>query len=350
MELRIVLVGLGNVGREFVRLLSRKASFLESSFNVVPRLTGVITRTRGALVNPRGLKEESIFAWQKSKSYEVREEERTFFGLSTEDLIDMLDCDILVECTRNDYEQGQPGRGYMERAFRKGAHVVTTNRGAVAYGYHELKELARQRERFFLYEGSVLSGIPLFSLYRNSLRGASVLSFEGALSGTCNYILHVISRGASFDEALMEAQRKGYAEPDPCIDIDGLESAIKGMIVAQDLMGAEGDLFSRTSVEGIRQITPSLMETARRKGCSLRLITRITKGPEGCFLRVAPEMLPETHPLAAMEGVSCGALLTTDLHGELSLIGSGVGGRSTAAAILNDILEVFSGKSRECFF
>jgi homoserine dehydrogenase len=347
MRPKIVLVGLGNVGREFVRLLSAKASFLEESCGVAPLLTGVITRTRGALCNPRGLAETSILSWHKSKSYTPGEGEKVFPGGATEDLIHMLDYDILVECTRNDYERGQPGAGYMEKALSKGAHVVTTNRGAVAYYYQELREIARRKGRFFLYEGTVLSGIPLFSLRRNSLRGASILSFEGALSGTCNYMLHVISQGASFDEALMEAQRKGYAEPDPCIDIDGLESAIKGMIVAQDFMGADKDVLSRIAIEGIRQVTPSYMETARRKGNCVRLITRIARDSQGCSLRVAPEMIPDNHPLASMEGVTCGALMTTDLHGDLCFTGSGVGGRSTAAAILNDILEIFPEKLRE---
>ncbi len=347
MRPKIVLVGLGNVGREFLRLLSAKSSFLEDSYGVAPLLTGVITRTRGALCNSEGLKEASILSWHRSKSYTPQEGEEIFAGGATEDLIYMLDYDILVECTRNDYERGQPGAGYMERALSRGAHVVTTNRGAVAYYYQELQKIAREMKRRFLYEGSVLSGIPLFSLCRNALRGASILSFEGALSGTCNYMLHVISQGASFDEALMEAQRKGYAEPDPCIDIDGLESALKGMIVAQDFMGAGKDIFSRVSIEGIRQITPSSMETARRKGNSIRLITRITRDSRGCSLRVAPEMIPNNHPLASIEGVTCGVLLTTDLHGDLCLTGSGVGGRSTAAAILNDILEIFPEKLRE---
>ena len=344
MKLTILLLGFGNVGREFCTLLERKRYVLASEFDCSIQINSIATRRRGNVYSPEGLDISSIL--------KVEEMTGRIDGgvvshpLPLDDLIVNGVYDVLVDTTFSSLETGEPARTYMEKALLRGKSVVTCNKSPVALWYHQLSSLAREKGCFFLFEGTVMCGTPLFSLVRHGLPASQVLSFEGVLNGTCNYILELMRQGSTLDDALLDAQRRGYAEPDPSIDIDGWDSAYKAMIVAQAIMGAPRFTREMVSVKGIRDVTPEMLSKTRTRGGVVRLLSKIDKQGGACHIEVAPTPLPANHPLVTLYGVTNGALFCTDTMGEICIEGAGAGSRPAAFALLRDVLAVVDSMGR----
>jgi len=195
-------------------------------------------------------------------------------------------------------------------------------------------QLARETGGMLLYEATVAGAIPVFNLVRSTLRGNKIESVSGILNGTANYILsRMSSEKMSFEGALKEAQELGYAEADPSYDVDGIDAAIKLVILVNSLLGVECR-FKDVSIQGIRQVTPEAIELAEKDGYVIKHIA----SSSDC-LEVAPRLIKKTSPFAVGGSLNV-VRLKTDLIGDLTLVGKGAGGIETASSVLNDILEI----------
>lgn len=331
--MRVLLLGFGKVGGAFCDLLRQ----IDEGITLV----GVATRTHGCLFNQEGLSRESIARFRKARTSTGGAvdlpETRAWHAM---ELIEKARFDVLVESTHSNLWTGEPAMTFLRAGLEQGAHVITSNKGPLLRAFDVLTRLAVRKGRAFLYESTVLAGTPLFSLVREGLPLGPIDGFEGALNGTTNYILDLMEKGSSFDEALRDAQRHGFTESDPLLDVEGWDSAAKGIVVARALMGAGAVDFEDLSFEGIRQVTSQMLEEGRRAGGRVRLITRILPGPEGPEIAVRPEILPLAHPLSSLSGVQCGAVILSRHLGEVTVMGPGTGPVHTAYGLIRDLWSV----------
>jgi homoserine dehydrogenase len=217
-------------------------------------------------------------------------------------------------------------------------HVVTANKGPLAFGYRGLKRLAARQRRLFLHESAVMDGAPVFNLVERCLPAARVVGFRGTLNSTTSLVLDRIERGAGAAAAVREAQAMGIAEADPAHDLDGWDAAVKGCALAAVLMGASVRP-SRVRRRGIRGLAASSVRAAARAGFHFRLVTRAERTNGRVRVSVGPEKLEAGDPLCGA-GSDSALILTTDLMGEVAVLERGGTVEQTAYGLLSDLITV----------
>ncbi len=237
-----------------------------------------------------------------------------------------------------------PAYEYTKRALLAGKHVVTANKQLVAERGCELLELARERRVHYLFEASVGGGIPILHPLTECMSANHIEEIYGILNGTSNYILtRMVRNGASFDGALAEAQRHGYAEADPTADVDGLDAGRKICILADLAFGHQVNP-SAVPMEGIRGITLRDVNIARRGGYRIKLLGRAVRLPNGHTAYVAPHLIPETLPVANVEDVFNAIIVRGNATGEVMFYGRGAGELPTASACVADVMECLTSQ------
>jgi homoserine dehydrogenase len=246
---------------------------------------------------------------------------------------------VVVETTVLDIERGQPAIDHVRKALRAGAHVVTSNKGPVAFAYRELDDFATALGRSFLFEGAVMDGVPVFNLVRETLPAVTISGFRGVVNSTTNHILTRMEEGQAFADALAEMQAAGIAEADASLDIEGWDAAAKTAALMNVLMKAEitPRAIDRT---GIADIAPAMVQDARRQGKRLRLVATGGRQDGKAFGRVAPQLLPQEDVLAGLTGMQNALVLQTDLLGDLCITQLEGGLTQTAYALLSDLVTV----------
>jgi homoserine dehydrogenase len=248
--------------------------------------------------------------------------------------------DVLVEITPLEPLSGQPATSHVRQALARGLHVVTANKGPVAFALRSLRALARRKRRHFLHEGAVMDGTPVFNLAARCLRGAHVLGFRGTLNSTTNLVLSRMEQGHGLDASVREAQALGIAEADPRNDLDGWDAAVKGCVLANALMDASVRP-PRVKRKGIGTVSTRDVRLALARGFRTRLVVRGARKGSGVRVRVAPERIPLGDPLSG-SGPDAALVLETDLMGEIGVFERGATVDQTAYALLSDLLEVAS--------
>ncbi len=338
-DLRIALVGFGNVGRRFAGQLRGPYARLLREHGLRVRVTGIATARHGSAVDARGLETgRALRLVAKGQSLE-----RLHRGLPLGDVrafIARVPADVLIEVTTLDPRSGRPAIDHVRQALGRGLHVITANKGPVAFALAPLRRLAARRKKLFLHEGAVMDGTPVFNLVERCLSGVRVLSFRGTLNSTSNLVLSRMEEGATASAALRQAQRLGIAEADPRHDLDGWDAAVKGCALANALLGAavRPQQVRRT---GMTHITALEARRALRAGTRLRLVVRGERKGRRVHVRVAPERIPFGDPLAG-SGPDAALVLATDLMGEIGVLERGVSLDQTAYALLSDLLRVAS--------
>ena len=316
---KICMIGFGNVARALARLLMRKAGPLEQDYGITFSFTGIATGSHGFAVNPEGLDVLQALALVENGS--------SILPLSAAEVQDSLavirgSCaDVMFENSPVNHSTGQPAIDHVAAALECGMHAITANKGTAVHGYRELTELAKSKGRKFYFESTVLGGSPLFSVFRECMPAADLLSFRGLLNSTTNIILTRMERGETFDEAVKFCQDIGVAETDPSADVDGWDAAIKVAALATVLMNVP---LTPQQVErhGIRDITPQMIEEARAAGQRYKLVCSAERVDAGVKARVAPELLEVSDPLYGMEDSTTGVAFRTDVLGDYSIIES----------------------------
>ncbi len=233
----------------------------------------------------------------------------------------------------------EPARTLLLEAFKAGKPVVTANKQLLAECGTELFEAAAAAGVDLLFEAAVGGAIPLIRPLRESLAGERIRRVTGIVNGTTNFVLtRMAESAAGYAEAVAEAQSLGYAEADPTADVDGFDAAAKAAILANVAFGARvvaGDVYR----EGIRSVTPTDIDAARRLGFAIKLLAVVEGGEDGIGVRVHPAMVPGTHPLASVRDSYNAVFVEGDAVGQLMFLGRGAGGRPTASAVLGDLLD-----------
>jgi homoserine dehydrogenase len=298
MTFRVGLLGHGTVGSAFHELLDERADAIEASFGVRPEISGVLTRSRG-------------------------------------DFEDILErSDLVVELIGG----VEPAREYILRAMAAKKHVVTANKAVLSQHGEEIYEAAREAGVQLRFEAAVGGVVPVIRVIHETLAAAHVDRVHGIVNGTTNFILsEMAATGASYEEALRQAQELGYAEADPTDDVTGRDAAAKMAIIARLAFNLPVHL-DQVPCEGIEHLTTDDIEYARELGLSLKLVGTAERLDAGISVRVHPTFLYGGHPLASVNGSFNAVTIESPAITEITLSGPGAGGSQTASAVLGDVI------------
>ena len=295
---RIGVLGHGTVGSAFAGLLDERTDAIEAEVGLRPEISGVLTRSRG-------------------------------------DFEDILErSDLIVELMGGI----DPTRDYVLRALEAGRHVVTANKQLLSQHGEEVFDAARKGGVQVRFEGAVAGVVPAIRVMSETLAAAHIERVHGIVNGTTNYILSEMARtGATYEEALADAQRLGYAEADPTEDVTGKDAAAKMAILARLAFNAAVRL-DEVSYEGIERLTADDIAYAKELGLSLKLIGSAERIDSGIAVHVYPAFLYADHPLASVNGAFNAVTIESPAITEITLSGPGAGGIQTASAVLGDVV------------
>jgi homoserine dehydrogenase len=331
--MRIILVGFGVVGKGVTTILARRYAEKVKDYGFTPKIVA-IADIDGAVINPRGLSSEKLEALKQIRPISSDPE----FGhpeMSALDVIGSVEAEVVVEVTPVNIKNAEPALSHITKAFKTGKHVVTTNKGPLALAMPALTELAEYNNVYLRFSGTVGGGTPMLEFAKRCLAGDKILAIRGILNGTTNYILTEMSQSRiTFQEALTNAQKLGYAEREPSMDIDGFDTACKVVILANWIMNKKITLkdVDRT---GIRDVSLEALDEASKRGNTIKLIGSIDDGTPS----VKPMEIHKNNPLC-VSGVLNAITYSTEFAGEQTLVGRGAGGPETASAVLRDLLAI----------
>jgi homoserine dehydrogenase len=332
----LLLIGYGHVAQRFVRLLHESREAL-AALDIHPVIVGVATRKRGHLFDGRGLDAATIDDRLDSASPSHQSAEEFIIDtLATLRAIPAL-TPVVIEATTLDIVTGEPAISHVRGALAGGAHVISANKGPVAFAYRALATQADASGLSFLFEGAVMDGIPVFNLVRETMPAATVRGFRGVVNSTTNFILTAMEQGEPFDEALARMQSDGIAEADASLDVDGWDAAAKAAALANVLLDA--DLTPRdVHREGIGPQTGERARIARDQGRRLKLVASGAGQGGSVSLQVRLEELAQDDPLAMLEGQANAIELDTWPLGRMVMTQRNGGLEITAYALLSDLV------------
>ena len=336
------------MNRTLVRLLEDRAGELQDRYGIAFLITGIASRRLGWIVDREGLSVEAIFAADANREGQassrkaandetrLRPPEATTAREQAKDWLSAAQADVVFEATSLNVETGQPAVDHIRAALEHGAHAITANKGPIVHAYRELRDLAAARDKRFLFESTVMDGVPIFSLFEE-LPAVHLQGFHGILNSTTNVIISQMEQGLGFGEALKKAQELGVAETDADHDIDGWDAAVKTAALITVLMDVPIRL-DQILREGIRDLTPQAIRTARRDGWAFKLVCRARRTANGVEATVAPEKILSTQPMAKISGTSSYIYFETDIFPGLAITQENPGLYATAYGMLADFI------------
>ncbi|MCF8720760.1 homoserine dehydrogenase [Nitrospina gracilis] len=313
---KIGLIGFGTIGAGVVRILQKNRQ------NIVDRLGTAVEVACIAdldITTPRGV-----------------EVDQKILTTNAYDVVNHPDVDVVVELIGG-YE---PARDLILKAFEHGKHVVTANKALLAKHGDELFAAAEKHKVNLGFEAAVGGAIPIIRSIREAFVANRIEAIEGIVNGTANYILSKMSdEDLEFELVLKEAQEKGFAEADPTFDVEGIDSAHKIAILSRLSFGTSVD-FEKIYIQGISRITPVDIKCAREFGFRIKLLAVAKFDGKELDIRVHPAMIPESKPMANVNGVLNAIMVRDDLMEENVLVGHGAGSLPTGSAVVGDIVEI----------
>ncbi|MFQ5595568.1 MAG: homoserine dehydrogenase [Anaerolineae bacterium] len=334
---RLALIGFGTVGQGLTQILRDRGDALAQRFGAQFQIVAVSDLLKGSVFSPAGLSPaELLDAVQADGNLNrVAAPHRGWDAMRT---IAESNADVIAELSYTDLETGEPALSHVRLALEQDRHVVTTNKGPIALHYPELAELARTHNAEIGVEGTVMSGTPALRLGKDLL-SAGVHRIQGILNGTTNYILTQMEAGATYSAALAEAQARGYAEADPAGDVEGFDAAGKVVILANLILGLPLTMKD-VDRHGITRLTPEDIAAAQADGERWKLIGSVERTGGGSSASVRPTRVPMEHPLASVGGATNAITYSTDLLGDVTLVGPGAGRLETGYALIGDLLGI----------
>jgi homoserine dehydrogenase len=330
--MRIILIGYGVVGQGLARILRHRHTENLRDYGFNPKIVAIVDRG-GAAVDPKGLNLEETLEYKK-KGTVAAIPKVGHPKLTPLEIIESVEAEVVVEATPTNVKNAEPALSHIKSAFKTCKHVVTTNKGPLALEMPSLTELADHNNVYLRFSGTVGGGTPVLELAKKCLSGDKIVSIRGILNGTTNYILtEMTEKSISFQEALGRAQKLGYAETDPSMDIDGTDSACKIVIMANWIMNKKLTLAD-VKVQGIRDVKLEALKKAAEKGNTIKLV-----GSINTTAKVKPTEISRHNPLC-VSGVLNAVTYVSEFAGEETIIGRGAGGMETASAVLRDLLDI----------
>lgn len=333
---RLAVIGLGNVGRALVALVAERHAQIVDDYGIDLRITGIATRSLGLLVDAEGLDLAAVGRGElpAGSAYDVD-------GIGA--WLEAARADVLVELSAVDLATGEPASTFLREALRRGLHGVTANKGPVVHAYRELTALADAHGVRFRFESATADCLPIYSLYRESLPLDRPHRMRGRLNGTTSVVLEAVEGGLSVEEGIADAQRRGVAEADPSLDVDGFDAAVKVVAIANVLMDADLRVAD-VDVTGIRDLVPDEVRAAAAAGTPIRLVAEAESRDGVVTGRVAPVRLQPDDPFAALDADALAIHLEGDLMPGITVIGHDLTPRQTAYGVLADTLGALRGR------
>jgi len=340
--LRILMVGLGNLGRRFCDLLVEKGDHVQSRYGLRLKLVGAAD-SRGVAYDPGGLDPARLSAIKQAGGSVADLPSVGRRGGEATGLIARAEFDLLCEASPVNLRQGaEPGLTHIRMALERGMHVVTPNKGPLVLAYRELHDLAARRGLQLRFDGTVAGGLPALYVGQRDLRGAVVQRIEAVPNLVTGYVMALLTDGLGWEEALELARAEGALEADPAFDMDGWDAAAKLVILVNAVMDVPARLedVDRTGITGLDAAS---LQAARQAGQVYKLLASADRQPDGSVsLRVAPTPLAADHYLGRLGRKHMGVVYHTDIYGTLMLAIEEPTPLPSAATMLRDILDIFA--------
>ncbi len=340
-EVRTILIGVGQLGRRFCRLVEAKAPVLRERYGLTLRLVGAAD-SRGAAYDPDGLDWGAV-AEVKERGGSVAELEAARPSWDALALVERAEADLLLEASPVNLKAGaEPGLSCIRTALRRGMDVVTPNKGPLVLAFDELHRLAEEAGVALRFDGTVAGGLPAINLARRDLRGATITRIEAVPNLVTGYVMDLLASGMDEEAALQAAREAGVLEADPSWDLDGWDAAAKLVILTRSATGYPATLeeVARTGIAGV---TAGDLRAARESGYLYRMLARALLTEDGDYLlSVAPVPLPPEHPLGRLGSKQMGVVFNTDIYGTITAIIEERTPLPSAATMLRDILDIYT--------
>ncbi len=337
-NIKVALIGFGNSARRLAELLIELEKEIICKYGVRIVCTAIATASHGKVVSGQGINLLSALEIIKSGQSLTQLKDIEIVADSFQ-AIDKSKADIVVETTLLSLENGEPAYSHIKKALLAGKHVVTANKGPLAFAAGELQELAKIQERALRYESTVMDGTPIFNLAKYTLPLVKFKRIRGIVNSTTNFILTEMESGGDFASALKEAQRRGIAEADASLDIDGWDAAVKATVLANCLMNAKlkpTDVFRK----GISNIKPEEVLAAVKAGKKIRLVIDIERINSEVQAKVLPIEIAKEDIFYNIDAFSNILALETDLMGTLMIVEQEPTLTQTAYGLLSDLLSI----------
>jgi homoserine dehydrogenase len=337
-KVNIILMGFGHVGQAFLRVAQQKRELCRLRYGLDIKFYSIF-ELGGAVHSARSLNTSEILGEYSSSSL-IRKNPLWKADLKLRSVLESIKPGVLVECTPSNIKSGGPGLSHIRHALDRGWNVVTASKGPLVIDWRGLQEKAGKKHVALKFSGATAAALPALDVALYSLAGAEIYRIEGILNGTTNYILTRMKEGVDYKEALKEAQAKGIAETDPSLDVSGLDTASKILIISNALLNTDFTLDDMT-VEGIDTIPPYLLSQGRKKDRALKLLGILVKRPEELQLEVRLTVIDSSHPLFGVNGTNKGIVFTTDTMNSVTVTGGKSDPRGAAASLLKDIINIY---------
>ena len=351
----LALVGLGNVGQRVLQLLIEKEAHIKARYDLAFKLVGVADSSGAAIAHNHagerpvfglaarsdGLDPQEILKLKQAKQGIATLPKVGHSGMSAAQMLDAVDAGVMLEMSPTNLQDGGEGLRATEAAIAKGMHVVLASKGPLVVAYPKLAEAAHKKQVRLAFSASVAGGLPTVNLGRRDLNVARIERIEGILNGTTNYILtSMAEQGVSYADALAEAQRRGIAETDPTLDVEGYDAASKLLILAHAALDYHATLNDVERV-GITAVTMADLTRAKAEGKVIKLLCVAARDGDQYKLSVKPTALPATHPMARLSAGQMGVLYDSDVNGEIVAIIEEGNPMPTAAAVVRDLINLY---------
>ncbi|HMO58337.1 MAG TPA: homoserine dehydrogenase [Roseiflexaceae bacterium] len=347
--IRLLLCGLGNVGRSFLTIMQSQAVLLRERYDLELRLVGAVD-SAGAAVDPQGIDPAAVLAAKSAGSSVAHLARIGHNGTDGITLARQITADILLEATPVNLRDGLPGLEIVRSSLRRGIHCVLANKAPLALAYTELAALSdigpANEERgdphdwpALRFSACVGGALPTINIGVRDLAGAHITRVEAVLNGTTQGILRAMEAGESYAAALADMQQRGIAETDPTLDVEGWDAANKLVILANAVLRQPTTLADLT-VRGILDLTAADLQAAAARGERIVLLGLAEQHGAHYRLSVAPTALPAKHPLARMDADEMGVVYYSDIAERQAATSAESGPLPTAAAMLRDVIDI----------
>lgn len=341
-DVRIVLIGLGNLGRRFCEIALEKEALLRERYGLALTLVGAAD-SRGAAYAREGLDMAAVVRLKREGDTVAHYPCGGRMGWKALDLVEEADADLLLEASPVNLDQNaEPGLSCIRAAMQKGWNVVTPNKGPLVVAFRELHKLAAAQGVEFRYDGTVAGGLPALNIGCRDLRGARIRMIEAVPNLVTGYIMDLLAEGIPWDEATRRAREEGVLEADPSWDLDGWDAAAKLVILTNAVLGADAKLED-VARKGIKAVPLSELKAAPGRGERYRLLARAERLHDGSYgLSVTPMPLPASHPLGRLGRKQMGVTYMTDIYGTITAIIDEPNPIPSAATMLRDLLDIYA--------
>lgn len=332
---RLILIGFGSVHQHFARILLDKAPLLRRRYARDLLVVGV-GDSGGAVYQTEGLDLATLLAHKQAGNSVCT----LPHGVAMADALSLArsgDYDLLLEASPVNLNDGEPALGCVRSALARGRSAVLANKAPLVLDYEALHDLAQRNQAKLAFSATVCGGLPVVNVGERDLVGATIHKIEGIFNSTTNYILSRMATGEDYESALAEAQRRGLAETDPSLDVDGWDTANKLVIIANAVLGASTTLADVT-VEGISGVGSKQLAGAKANGRRIKLVATAEQQGERYRFAVRPRQVPADSFLGGVVDWQMGIVFHTDIYEEISMKVDERDPTATAAAMLRDVI------------